>query len=1007
MALVVFGEKIDILSIPNPEPGGFIVAYDLDGILKQKDEDGVVTTFGGNAGGPLSSVLSLGNNTGSNPIIINSTSYIISDNNNNKINLGGSNISITTDNEGYNEGYIYMNSSTTMLGNGLSASLVIDKNASISTKWDSSNIQTLSNNSYVLRVSGSDALRFVSGATSSGIGNKVTALISTNNSYVNSGVFSSVIIGGQGLTASQSNTVYLGNIVNINNKYNLPSVDGTVSQVLRTNGNGNLYWSSIGVVTGTGSTNFLTRWTPNGSTLGNSLIRDNGSSLSINTALDSLYLLKMSTSTHSVTQFITNVTSDNSETEKIALSASSLGINGSDNIGINVVSNGSLSSNIGVKSTVIDVLSPLNYGGTFEAMSGTFNIGGKFVANSGDSNYSLELQDGTEEEGKFLKSVTGDGKTNWAFIDLTSDVSAGVAIVGQIPTTDGLGVFSWANISGLTASNGISIYKGYNILNSTHEFKGVTNSVSIDVSSSSTDLSLNIKENLQSLTQSGFSIYKEFDGTTKKHKLRTISSSTLNIDYNLDESMITIDTIVSTSNLSFYVDESSVATEEDGSEARPFKTINKALDTFIGLGDWEYPQYAGYKITLLSSVTLLSTAGVGYTGRVNLDINSLYIIGNGHYLNLSTNPSPDYYPISTRRMVGSASRTPGLTLETSIGQVYENLYLQRMGTNAIVDHLNFAYPGVTQSSPNSPSQNTSQLTFKDVIFTNDTDYLTLNPSNWQTVPDPNDSGNPVTFFGQTVYVSPTQSVGVPMVKNEDMAWNKEGYLTFEGITRFYNGTGVYLAIKNTTFNSGELSFGRNQTRILYDSILAGVYKPKTNQYYITCEDVSWCGIRTNGPVTIPTVVDVFGGNSYYIGGSDAWIKMINSNLYLNSSNIEGGYNNIIQADGDSYISIGDSLQSNTYLHDSHGHYKVIAPLPTISTTFRVTDSTIYGVILDSTGVDKSYVSEVLGVNNVINGYSHNNNGTPTYADNAAALLAGLFKGMEYVETGTGVLKSVY
>ena len=37
MALVVFGEKIDILSIPNPEPGGFIVAYDLDGILKQKD----------------------------------------------------------------------------------------------------------------------------------------------------------------------------------------------------------------------------------------------------------------------------------------------------------------------------------------------------------------------------------------------------------------------------------------------------------------------------------------------------------------------------------------------------------------------------------------------------------------------------------------------------------------------------------------------------------------------------------------------------------------------------------------------------------------------------------------------------------------------------------------------------------------------------------------------------------------------------------------------------------
>ena len=554
---------------------------------------------------------------------------------------------------------------------------------------------------------------------------------------------------------------------------------------------------------------------------------------------------------------------------------------------------------------------------------------------------------------------------------------------------------------------GVNVYKEFDDITKKHKFKGVTNSVSIDVSSSSTDLSLNIKENLQSLTQSGFTIYKEFDDTTKKHKVRSISSSTLNIDYNLDESMITIDTIVSTSNLSFYVDQSSIATEEDGSEARPFKTLNKALDVFIGTGDWEYPQYAGYKITLLSYVTLLENAGVGYTGRVNLDINSLYIIGNGHYLSLFANPSPDYYPISTRRMVGSASRTPGLTLETSIGQVYENLYLQRMGTNAIVDHLNFAYPGVTNSSPLSPSQNSSALTFKDVIFTNDTDYLTLNPSDWQTVPDPNNSGNPLAFFGQTVYVSPTQSVGVPMIKNEDMSWNKEGNLNFQGQTYLVNGTGVFLAIKNTTFNSGLLRFGRNQTRTLYDSIVSGIYTPKTNQYYITCDNVSWCGIDTLGPMTIPSVVDTLGGISYYIGGSDAWIKLINSSLYLQSSKIEGGYNNIIQADGNSYVDVSNSLQSNTYLHDAHGYYNVISPTPSVATTFRVTDSTVYGVILDSSGVDTSYIKEVYGVNNVINGYTHNNNGTPQYIDNADAISNGLFKGMEYVETGTGVLKSVY
>jgi hypothetical protein len=135
--------------------------------------------------------------------------------------------------------------------------------------------------------------------------------------------------------------------------------------------------------------------------------------------------------------------------------------------------------------------------------------------------------------------------------------------------------------------------------------------------------------------------------------------------------------------------------------------------------------------------------------------------------------------------------------------------------------------------------------------------------------------------------------------------------------------------------------------------------------------------------------------------------MINSSLYLQGSKIEGGYNNIIQADGNSYVNVSNSLQSNTYLHDAHGYYNVISPTPSVATTFRVTDSTVYGVILDSSGVDTSYIKEVYGVNNVINGYTHNNNGTPQYIDNADAISNGLFKGMEYVETGTGVLKSVY
>ena len=63
MALVVFGEKVDMLNIPSPEPGGFLVAYDLDGILKQKDENGVISIISGSSGtSTLSEVLLSGNN---------------------------------------------------------------------------------------------------------------------------------------------------------------------------------------------------------------------------------------------------------------------------------------------------------------------------------------------------------------------------------------------------------------------------------------------------------------------------------------------------------------------------------------------------------------------------------------------------------------------------------------------------------------------------------------------------------------------------------------------------------------------------------------------------------------------------------------------------------------------------------------------------------------------------------------------------------------------------------
>jgi hypothetical protein len=54
MALISFGYRVNMYapSLLPTDPGGYIVAYDLDGVLKQKNYQGVVTLVGSGAGGP-------------------------------------------------------------------------------------------------------------------------------------------------------------------------------------------------------------------------------------------------------------------------------------------------------------------------------------------------------------------------------------------------------------------------------------------------------------------------------------------------------------------------------------------------------------------------------------------------------------------------------------------------------------------------------------------------------------------------------------------------------------------------------------------------------------------------------------------------------------------------------------------------------------------------------------------------------------------------------------------
>jgi hypothetical protein len=121
-------------------------------------------------------------------------------------------------------------------------------------------------------------------------GDKNTAIGSTTN--VSPGKSNSTAIG-YGATVSVDNTIQLGNtsVTSVNTSGALttgtvtyPTAHGSNGQVLSTTGSGTLTWiTAAGGISGNGTQNYLPKYGSGGTTLGNSLIFDNATSVGINT----------------------------------------------------------------------------------------------------------------------------------------------------------------------------------------------------------------------------------------------------------------------------------------------------------------------------------------------------------------------------------------------------------------------------------------------------------------------------------------------------------------------------------------------------------------------------------------------------------------------------------------------------------------------------------------------------------------------------------------------------
>jgi len=235
MSTIIFGATVSLINSATPSTGGYLIGYDVDGILKQKDSAGVITIIGSGATGggsgtssSLSGVLSIGNNSGTFGIIMGTSTGISSANGNSNVFLdsgGNANNILITTNDGVINAASYESNPDfirTIQEYGTTYSSTIVENGTFSVRIGDTNLTTelgLSHQQLNIRFDNGSLLDgdisiIKSGTTyDSGSINKAYLHLNSYDAGTDLGVQNSVVVGGSGITASESESVYVPQLV--------------------------------------------------------------------------------------------------------------------------------------------------------------------------------------------------------------------------------------------------------------------------------------------------------------------------------------------------------------------------------------------------------------------------------------------------------------------------------------------------------------------------------------------------------------------------------------------------------------------------------------------------------------------------------------------------------------------------------------------------------------------------------------------------------------------------
>lgn len=625
------------------------------------------------------------------------------------------------------------------------------------------------------------------------------------------------------------------------------------------------------------------------------------------------------------------------------------------------------------------------------------------------SRYLFELQNVTVGVGEtpvidsnFIvlnkKNSVGDGTSIYKGFNTTSqsDEFRSVKSTGLDVSTDGNNVLI-NNKEGEYLGDGVDVYAGLNSTTNVHKFKGLT-STGLDITANSTDVNLESKAGVSLGSGVGsVEVYKGLNATSKLHEFYDLKSGSLDIIkevvLGVETGNILIEVVEPVNNKSFYVDVNSVATTEEGTLAKPFKTLKKAIDEYKGETGTVYnPEFANKGTIVLLSDVIIPATGDG--SMTNFSINQLRINGNGY--SIIYRGTEEYF-ISTLYLKNQDPKTTSDKLDFPIAMYFEDVKIISESVHGIVYNLNYTSPSF------SGSQNSVSLSFKNCEII-DRAYLSEEGSYTDTL---------IPLFGTNVKVQNGSVLSKTKytVKNEGINWYGEGNLQIDGC-KIQGSSSTILYNLNSSLSISNVEINFNPYYANFGTLTSSIYSPMTGISFIyNYNDGTGTGVNgkraenyirienfkeqtqeasSGSPLTIIGGVDCF-----YRGNGSSYFEVFEGFFFSER------VNNLIQIDTtNSNVNLANFNCSNLKIADTtKGAFKYTGTTPGARKFIGADQSIIPNV---KYGASFDYILPSAS-SAVINGAQFTT--LPSYASNTFALVD-LIPNCVYYNTSTNVATRV-